>query len=91
MKEIIKRLQEKGVPVFFIRDTNGAPSVTLTLVVISSTFVAFGLINGIVKLVGGMDIQSTLYWNGMCLAAYLGRKFSKDEGLGAEEKKSKQD
>ena len=91
MKEFIARLQKNGAPVFFIRDTSGMPSVTLTLVVLSGFFICFGLVNGIVKLVGGIDMQSALYWHGMSLAAYLGRKFSKDEGLGAEEKKSKQD
>lgn len=81
IKEVLKSWQEKGIPIFFIRD-NGKPSVTLTLVFLSTTFIMFGLINGAASLVKGIDMQSALYWNGMSLAAYLGRKFSKKDGLG---------
>lgn len=87
IKAIIKSWQDKGVPVFFIRD-NGKPSVSLTLLIISSTIVAFGLINGAANLVKGIDMQSALYWNGMTVAAYLQRKFSKKDGLGDSVNKS---
>ena len=89
IKAFIKECQEKGVPVFFIRN-DGKPSVTLTLVVLSATFVMFGLINGAAKLVHGIDMQSALYWHGMTLAAYLGRKVTGDGkkiDMAAEEKK----
>lgn len=85
MKKFIKHLQENGIPVFFVRDITGKPSVTLTLVVVSGAFVAFGLLNRIANIVQGVDIQSALYWHGMSLGAYLGRKFSKYDGI--EEKK----
>jgi hypothetical protein len=81
IKEIIKGWQDRGVPVFFIRD-NGKPSVTLTLVVLSATFIMFGLINGAAQLVKGIDMQSALYWHGMSLAAYLQRKWSKAGDIG---------
>lgn len=81
IKALLKQLQETGVPVFFIRD-KGQPSVTLTLVVLSATFVMLGLINGFAKFTKGVDMQSALYWHGMCLAAYLGRKFSKNGAIG---------
>lgn len=90
MKELIKNLQKNGVPVFFIRD-KGQPSVTLTLVVLSATFVMFGLINGAAKLVGGLDMDSALFWHYSSLAAYLGRKFSKKEGLGDSITKDKEE
>lgn len=80
-KDIIKAWQEFGVPIFFIRD-KGQPSVTLTLVVLSATFIMFGLINGAANLVKGIDMQSALYWHFSSLAAYLGRKFSKSGSIG---------
>ena len=86
-KDIIKSWQESGVPVFFIRD-GGKPSVTLTLVVLSATFIMFGLINGAANLVKGIDMQSAIYWHGMSLAAYLGRKFSKSGSIGDNINKS---
>lgn len=81
MKKLLKSWQEKGVPLFFVRN-EGKPSVTLTLVVLSTTFIMFGLVNGAANLVKGIDMQSALYWHGLSLAAYLGRRFSKREGLG---------
>jgi hypothetical protein len=86
IKEILKSWQERGVPIFFVRD-NGKPSVTLTLVWLSATFIMFGLINGAAQLVKGIDMQSAIYWHGMSLAAYLGRKMSKSGGLGDSIKK----
>jgi hypothetical protein len=85
-KEILTNWQEKGVPIFFVRD-NGKPSVSLTLVFISGTFIAFGLINGAAQLVKGIDMQSALYWHGMSLAAYLQRKYSKSGSIGDTIKK----
>lgn len=81
IKDIIKGWQERGLPLVFVRD-KGQPSVTLTLVVLSATFIMFGLINGAANLVKGIDMQSALYWHFSSLAAYLGRKFSKSGSIG---------
>lgn len=77
IKEIIKSWQEKGVPIFFIRD-NEKPSVTLTLVVLSATIILVGLIGKASGVLGGIDMQSALYWHGMSLATYMGRKITGD-------------
>lgn len=86
IKDVIKSWQERGVPIFFIRD-KGLPSVTLTLVWLSATFIMIGLIGKAAGVLGGVDMQSALYWHGMSLASYLNRKWSKDKGIGVSKEK----
>lgn len=80
IKAILKSWQDKGVPLYFVRDNN-KPSVSLTLVVLSSTFIMVGLIGKAAGILGGIDMESALYWNGMSLAVYAQRKYSKKDGF----------
>jgi len=75
--EFVNWCNQKGIPVPVGRDPKTQePSVSFTLVVVSSFFVAIGLLNSVAQIFKGIDMQSALYWNGMCLALYLSRKVS---------------
>lgn len=74
-----KWCSERGIPVPMIRDSKtNQPSVSLTLVVVSSFFVMLGLLNKFAKVVDGVDMQSALYWAISCYSLYFGRKISGD-------------
>jgi threonine/homoserine/homoserine lactone efflux protein len=75
VKDFIKKMNEKGIPVPLCR-VNGAPSVSFTLVVISSLFVMLSLLNSFAAFFKGVDTQSAIYWAGMCYALYFGRKIT---------------
>lgn len=81
IKKILDSWQKRGVPFYFIRDNN-KPSVSLTLVVISGTMILVGLVGKASGLLGGIDMQSALYWHGMSLAVYAQRKWSKSGAIG---------
>jgi len=70
-------MNEAGIPLPLFR-ADGKPSVSLTLVVISSVFVVISLLNSFAALFKGVDTQSALYWAGMCYSLYFGRKISGD-------------
>lgn len=71
-------MNEAGIPVPIFRDGSGKPSVSFTLVVISTFFVMISLLNSFAAVFKGVDTQSTLYWAGMCYSLYFGRKLSGD-------------
>lgn len=77
LKELFRRLNEAGIPVPLFR-VDGKPSVSFTLVVVSTFFVMMALLNSFAAVFKGMDTQSTLYWAGMCYSLYFGRKLSGD-------------
>lgn len=81
-KEFARKMNEKGIPVPLVRD-NGAGSVSLTLVFISSLYVQFGLINNLlaklVKVTDTVDVSNSLYWFSITAALYFGRKITKDK------------
>ena len=77
--QLSKWFSEKGIPIPYIREPKtGQPSVSLTLVVISSGFVMLGLLGKFAKVVDGVDMQSALYWAFGCYSLYFGRKLSGD-------------
>lgn len=79
VRDFISRMNAKGVPLPFIRDSKtGIGSVSLTLVVLSSIYVQLALLNSFAQLFKGVDIINALYWHGMCLSLYFGRSFKKD-------------
>lgn len=77
LKEIFRRMNEAGIPVPLFRK-DGKPSVSFTLVVVSTFFVMMSLLNSFAGLFKGMDTQSTLYWAGMTYSLYFGRKVTGD-------------
>ena len=77
LKAFITKLNEKGVPVPLCR-VDGKPSVSFTLVVVSTLFVMLSLLNSAAAIFRGVDTQSALYWAGMCYGLYFGRKLSGD-------------
>lgn len=83
MKELLIKITEycnkRGIALPVFRDpVSQAPSVSFSLVVVSSFFVMVGLLNGIAQLFKGVDMQSALYWAGMSYALYFGRRVSGD-------------
>lgn len=68
---------KKGIPVPVIRDPKtNKPSVSLTLLVVSSGIVIFGLFNKVAKLVDGVDMNSALSFFYSSASLYFGRKMS---------------
>lgn len=78
LKESIKELQDKGMPLIFIKDpVSKLPSVSLTLLIISFILSIFALINKFAKIVDGVDIENTLQLLIICASLYFGRSLSK--------------
>jgi hypothetical protein len=79
LRALIQRMNQAGIPIPVARDpATGKGSVTFTLVAVSAGIVAIGLLNSFAKVFKGVDMVNALYWNGMCLAAYLGRRMNGD-------------
>lgn len=92
LKELIRRMNEKGIPLPVARDpATGKGSVTFTLVAVSAGIIVIGLLNSAAQIFKGVDMESALYWNGMSLAAYLGRRMSGNgKNVEIESKKEQQ-
>jgi len=78
LKEHIKQLQEKGLPLVFLRDPiSKLPSVSLSLLIISFLLSVFSLINKFAKVVDGVDVDNTLELLVITSSLYFGRSLSK--------------
>lgn len=77
IKEIINKMNEKGVPVPMIR-VNGNPSLTATMVLLSFNTCLLGQVGKISGFLGGIDLTQSNYLLGITLAAYLGRRMTGD-------------
>lgn len=78
IKDRIKELQEKGVPLFFVKDPiTKKPSVSLSLLLVSFTLSIFSLVNKFAKIVEGVDVDNTLQLLIICASLYFGRSLSK--------------
>lgn len=78
IKQKIKELQEKGLPIIFFRDPlTKKPSVSLTLLLISFVLSIFSLINKFAKIVDGVDVDNTLELLIITASLYFGRAMSK--------------
>jgi beta-phosphoglucomutase-like phosphatase (HAD superfamily) len=78
IKELIKELQEKGIPVIFLRDPiTKQPSVSLSLLIVAFVLSIFALINKFAKIVDGVDVENTLQLLIICASLYFGRSLSK--------------
>jgi hypothetical protein len=76
-KELIKRLQAKGLPIIILRDNlTGKPSITYSFFVISGSLVILGLIGKFAKVSGGIDMDNALNFFYGCGAMYIGRKIT---------------
>lgn len=77
IKELIKRLQAKGLPIIILRDNlTGKPSITFSFFVISGLLVILGLIGKFAKVSGGIDMDNALNFFYGCGAMYIGRKIT---------------
>lgn len=75
IKKFIEDINKKGIPTPMLRDPKtGQGSITATLVFLSSLYVQIALLNSFAQIFKGVDTVNALYWFGMCLSAYLGRK-----------------
>jgi hypothetical protein len=78
LKGLIKELQERGVPVIFLRDPiTKQPSVSLSLLIVSFLLSVFSLINRFAKIVDGVDVDNTLELLIITSSLYFGRSLSK--------------
>jgi hypothetical protein len=77
-KNFIDWASKKGIPVVFVRDPiTQLPSVSLSLVVISTGFVMFGLFNKVANLMSGVDMESALAFFYASCSLYFGRSVAK--------------
>lgn len=77
IKELLKQLQEAGIPIVLFRDpATKTQSLTFSLVIVSAALVIFGLIGKFAKLAGGFDIENSLSFFYGCSALYFGRKIT---------------
>jgi hypothetical protein len=78
LKQIVAKMQEDGLPIFFFRDpVTKLPSVSLTLLIVSFTLTVLSLLNKVAKLVDGVDIENTIQLLIICASLYFGRSLSK--------------
>lgn len=74
----IKDWQKEGVPILFWRDEQKkAPSVSLTMMLISFALCVFSLINKFAKVVDGVDVENSMQLFLICAGLYFGRSLSK--------------
>lgn len=78
IKDLFKHMNEQGLPIPLIRD-RGRPSVSLTLLWISSIFVILGLLSLSVKWLQ-INVWESLAWHVTSAVLYYNRgaKISKD-------------
>jgi hypothetical protein len=87
LKLFIKKMQEQGLPLFFVKDpVSKLPSVSLTMLVISFTLSVLSLLNKFAKIVDGVDVDNTLELLIICASLYFGRSLSKKMESKEEEK-----
>lgn len=79
VKAFIKDLQEKGIPVLFLRNNDGKPSITLTTVVVSFIICIASLVDSVAnsELLGGLNFDNCLNLFVTSMVLYLGRSFQK--------------
>lgn len=79
IKESLDYVNSKGIPIPILRDSTGKPSVSLTLLVISSVFVMLGLLSLTVKELQ-INFWEALAWHVTSAVLYYNRgaKISKD-------------
>ncbi len=76
LKNFILKLNESGIPLPLLRDNKtGNGSISYTLLVISATIVAVGLIGNYTKLIE-INIQYAEYWFLACAGLYFGRNLT---------------
>lgn len=80
LKELIKRMNELGVPLPMLRDpVTGRASVTLTMMFLSFNTALFGQIGKVTKVLGDVDMSSAIVLFTTTAGLYLGRKFQTGE------------
>lgn len=79
VKQGMEYLNEKGMPIPILRDSTGLPSVSLTLLVISSVFVMLGLLSLAIPWLQ-ISFVEALMWHVTSAVLYYNRgaKISKD-------------
>jgi hypothetical protein len=79
VKKLAEYLNERGFPIPILRDSTGLPSVSLTLLVISSIFVMLGLLSLAVPWLQ-ISFVEALAWHVTSAVLYYNRgaKISKD-------------
>lgn len=83
----IKKWQKEGVPILFWRDEQKkAPSVSLTMMLISFALCVFSLINKFAKIVDGVDVDNSIELFIVCAGLYFGRSLSKKTHAGKDPK-----
>lgn len=85
---ILKDLQNKGLPIFFIQDPiSKLPSVSLTMLVVAFTLAILSLLNKVAKIVDGVDIENTLELLMISAGLYFGRALTRSNGSSINSKK----
>ena len=91
IKTIIFNMNERGIPLPLLRDPNkDAPSITMTMMVISFAIAAGGVIGKLTKVLGAVDASAANYLFLTAAGLYLGRRITSDGTKTEIEKEDKE-
>lgn len=92
IKEFFKKMSEQGIYIPFLRDPIvKAPSVSLTLLVVSFMHVQLALLNKVAKIFDGVDVENSIQVLIITAGLYFGRAVSKGKGKAKLEEQSKKE
>jgi hypothetical protein len=84
-KQFVNRMNDKGIPIPFIRDPQSLEgSVSLTLVVISTSLVVFGIISKWSGWLGGIDMNSAFNFFYASTTLYFGHNWLHKDAVEAK-------
>lgn len=74
---LASKLSQHGIPIIMIREPKtGLPSISLTMMVISYSIVAIGLIGKYSKMLGEIDLQQSMNLLILTSGLYFGRSLT---------------
>lgn len=83
IKAFIKKLQDLGLPLMWIRDpVTKQPSVSLSIMIISFAIVILSLVNLFANIFKGVDIANSMYLFIITSGLYFGRSIVKKDDKG---------
>lgn len=88
-KKLSNKLNDKGVPIWFLRDPNTLEgSVSLTLLFFASLWVQLGLLGKVADVFKGINLEQAMQFFYACSALYFGTTWTGKDGNKVEGSKS---
>lgn len=76
LRNAARWMHDRGIPLPLIRNTDGKPSISLTMMIISFTFCLVGLLQNLNSTDFDIDMSQSLTLLGITSALYFGRRVS---------------